>query len=127
MNRLQQMGSRLLTAALLLTGSTCALTDTAAGRVIYNGKGVCASCHGLTGKGDGPAAAALNPKPQDITTGNFNLDTDGDGQKGTASDLYNVIRYGAPKYGGAATMPGRPDLSEQEIKDLVAFTQSLIL
>lgn len=27
----------------------------------------CASCHGVAGKGDGPAAAALNPKPRDFT------------------------------------------------------------
>ena len=29
----------------------------------------CAGCHGKTGKGDGPAAAALTPKPQDHTDG----------------------------------------------------------
>lgn len=29
----------------------------------------CASCHGTSGKGDGPAAAALNPKPRDFTAG----------------------------------------------------------
>ena len=29
----------------------------------------CASCHGNNGKGDGPAAAALNPKPRDFTSG----------------------------------------------------------
>ena len=27
----------------------------------------CASCHGATGKGDGPAAPALNPPPGDLT------------------------------------------------------------
>jgi mono/diheme cytochrome c family protein len=27
----------------------------------------CAPCHGRTGKGDGPAAKALNPKPADLT------------------------------------------------------------
>lgn len=27
----------------------------------------CAPCHGASGKGDGPAAAALNPKPADLT------------------------------------------------------------
>ncbi len=27
----------------------------------------CAPCHGLAGKGDGPAAAALNKKPADLT------------------------------------------------------------
>ena len=26
----------------------------------------CISCHGTTGKGDGPAASALNPKPPDM-------------------------------------------------------------
>jgi mono/diheme cytochrome c family protein len=29
----------------------------------------CASCHGNTGHGDGPAATALNPKPRDFTSG----------------------------------------------------------
>jgi mono/diheme cytochrome c family protein len=27
----------------------------------------CAPCHGVSGKGDGPAAAALTPKPADLT------------------------------------------------------------
>jgi mono/diheme cytochrome c family protein len=27
----------------------------------------CAPCHGVSGKGDGPAAPALNPKPADLT------------------------------------------------------------
>lgn len=27
----------------------------------------CSPCHGKAGKGDGPAAAALNPKPADLT------------------------------------------------------------
>jgi len=30
-------------------------------------KTYCASCHGLSGKGDGPAAAALKNKPTDMT------------------------------------------------------------
>lgn len=33
----------------------------AAGKVIYDGQ--CAACHGALGRGDGPAASALNPKP----------------------------------------------------------------
>lgn len=37
----------------------------AAGRDIYQQN--CQSCHSVTGKGDGPAAAALNPKPFDLT------------------------------------------------------------
>lgn len=38
--------------------------DVAAGRTIY--QKTCAMCHGLSGLGDGPAAAALNPKPPAI-------------------------------------------------------------
>ncbi|HKN64784.1 MAG TPA: c-type cytochrome, partial [Gemmatimonadaceae bacterium] len=38
--------------------------DLAAGRAIYERS--CASCHGARGLGDGPAAAALNPKPPAI-------------------------------------------------------------
>lgn len=38
--------------------------DVAAGRAIYEKS--CASCHGERGLGDGPAAAALNPKPPAI-------------------------------------------------------------
>src|SRR5881396_3222594 len=29
----------------------------------------CASCHGSTGHGDGPASVALNPKPRNFTEG----------------------------------------------------------
>src|SRR5690349_20504383 len=35
--------------------------DLAAGRALYERS--CASCHGARGLGDGPSAAALNPKP----------------------------------------------------------------
>ena len=34
-----------------------------AGRAAEQFKGLCSSCHGLTGRGDGPAAAALKPPP----------------------------------------------------------------
>jgi mono/diheme cytochrome c family protein len=33
----------------------------------------CASCHGLTGHGDGPAADALSPRPTDLTTSALDL------------------------------------------------------
>jgi mono/diheme cytochrome c family protein len=38
----------------------------------------CASCHGPKGKGDGPAAVALNPKPADWTSKNVQSETDGE-------------------------------------------------
>jgi mono/diheme cytochrome c family protein len=38
----------------------------------------CASCHGATGRGDGAAAVALNPKPADWTSGRVQDETDGE-------------------------------------------------
>jgi mono/diheme cytochrome c family protein len=33
----------------------------------------CASCHGATGRGDGPAAASLAPRPADLTRSSLDL------------------------------------------------------
>jgi mono/diheme cytochrome c family protein len=33
----------------------------------------CASCHGTTGRGDGPAAGSLDPPPPDLRTSTLNL------------------------------------------------------
>jgi len=41
----------------------------AAGKAIYDEK--CAACHGPSGKGDGPAASALNPKPANLADKTF--------------------------------------------------------
>jgi mono/diheme cytochrome c family protein len=38
----------------------------------------CASCHGNTGKGNGPAATALSPKPADWTSKKVQDETDGE-------------------------------------------------
>ena len=38
----------------------------------------CVSCHGASGKGDGPAAAALNPKPADWTSAKVQKESDGE-------------------------------------------------
>lgn len=38
----------------------------------------CVSCHGPRGKGDGVAAAALNPKPADWTSAKIKAETDGE-------------------------------------------------
>ncbi len=42
---------------------------------IYNS--TCWSCHGLEGKGDGPASLQLNPKPADHTSKNVLRQSDG--------------------------------------------------
>ncbi|MDQ2720580.1 MAG: c-type cytochrome [Bacteroidota bacterium] len=45
------------------------------GKTLY--KTQCSPCHGDKGKGDGPAAAALNPKPADHTSKALQAESDG--------------------------------------------------
>src|SRR5437879_10602445 len=47
----------------------------AAGKKLFAAN--CAMCHGPTGKGDGPAAAALNPKPATFSDPNVCRESDG--------------------------------------------------
>lgn len=51
-------------------------------KVVEQGRKVaqvnCASCHGKGGKGDGPAALALNPKPANWTSKVVQEETDGE-------------------------------------------------
>jgi mono/diheme cytochrome c family protein len=77
----------------------------------------CAPCHGEGGKGDGPAAAALNPKPRDHTNGAY-MDTL------TNQHLYTVIKQGGASF-GFPTMPAQPQLSDDDVKNTIAFVRSL--
>jgi mono/diheme cytochrome c family protein len=47
----------------------------AAGKKAYLGN--CLACHGVGGKGDGPAAAAISPPPRDLADPNISSQTDG--------------------------------------------------
>ena len=101
-----------------------ALADAAAGKELFV-KTNCNSCHGMEGKGDGPVAAALDPKPRDYTAGDFKFDADKDGSVGTDSDLALVIKNGAAPYGGSAMMMPNPTLSVTDIQLLVTYIRSL--
>ena len=97
--------------------------DAEAGKAVYLQN--CSSCHGDTGKGDGPTGMALPVKPRDFSTGEFKFDTDGDGKAGTEADLTNVIQKGAMAYGGSPLMAPLPQLTDQQIADIIAFINSL--
>ncbi|MBI2883545.1 MAG: cytochrome c [Candidatus Methylomirabilis oxyfera] len=79
----------------------------------------CGPCHGQAGKGDGPAAAALNPKPRNFTDGKYmNTRTD--------TQLINVIKNGSAAEKLSPLMVGYGSiLNDQEIKEIVAFIRSL--
>ena len=79
----------------------------------------CASCHGQSGKGDGPAAAALNPKPRDHTNKEY-MSTLSD------EDLLKVIKNGGAAIGKSPIMPpwGQA-LKDDQIKDVIAYVRTL--
>lgn len=95
------------------------------GKAVYNGLGGCVACHGAMGKGDGAAAAALTPKPNDFSKGVFKYDANGDGKTGTEEDIAAVIANGAAKFGGSPMMVGRADISEADRKALAKYVLSL--
>ena len=79
----------------------------------------CSACHGESGKGDGPAAVALNPKPRNYT------DCAVMGKKSDA-ELFKVIKEGGPAVGLSPLMVAwGTQLSDKEIWDIIAFIRSI--
>ena len=99
--------------------------DAAAGKATYETN--CSSCHGATGKGDGPVGAALPPqmKPRDFSVGEFKFDTDGDGETGTDADIKNVLANGGAKYGGNPLMAPWPQVQGDDLENIIAYGRSL--
>jgi len=77
----------------------------------------CTVCHGETGKGDGAGSAALDPKPRDFTSPDWQSSV-------TDDHLTKIIVYGGAGVGKAPTMPANPDLDAKP--DVVAELVKLI-
>ena len=75
----------------------------------------CVKCHGEGGKGDGPGAAMLNPKPRDYTDCKAM-------QAKKDEELFKAIKDGGDSVGLSADMqPFGGKLSDDEIHALVTF------
>lgn len=72
-----------------------------AAREIFNSR--CSACHGTDGKGDGPGAAALNPKPRNYTDKTWQSSV-------TDEQIKKTILYGGAAVGKSPIMPASPDL-----------------
>jgi len=68
--------------------------DFEAGKKLY--RRWCSQCHGDAGKGDGPAAEFVYPRPRNFTTAIFKVRTTLSGQLPTDHDLFDVISKGLP-------------------------------
>lgn len=89
----------------------------AAGQAIFETS--CATCHGATGNGDGPAAQSLDPQPASLA------DTD---MMQELSDgyLYWRISEGGQMEPFNSAMPAWKDgLSEQQIWQVISFVRTL--
>jgi len=80
----------------------------------------CATCHGPEGKGDGPAGAALNPKPRTFTDAEWQKKVDDD-------HLRKIIVGGGPAVGLSPMMAPNPDLKDkpQVIDGLVQLVRGM--
>lgn len=75
----------------------------------------CATCHGVLGDGRGPSAEPLDPKPRDLTTGEYIMG-------GTDREIYQSISAGVP----GSTMPAWRDLLSRDQRwGLVEYVKSL--
>ncbi len=92
--------------------------DVPRGKAVYEKK--CALCHGTEGKGDGPGAVHLDPKPRDFTRGFYKIRTTGSGQLPTDADLVRVITEGMP----GSSMPSWRHLPEGDRRALVAYLKT---
>ncbi len=99
-------------AALLF--ATPALAD---GKAIYDAN--CATCHGPNGAGDGPAGAALNPKPANFTDPAF-------WAKVSDEEIKKAIKEGGAAVGKSPLMaPWGGVLNDQQVDEVIAYIKSL--
>lgn len=86
----------------------------ALGKEIFFGKGICVSCHGEQGRGDGPNAASFDPGPRDFTNAKWQkLRTDGE----IFFAIHEGTQFGMVAFGES--------LSEKEIWGLVNYLRTL--
>jgi mono/diheme cytochrome c family protein len=88
----------------------------AAGKQIF--MQTCTPCHGQEGKGDGPAAATLDPKPRNLTDPTY---------MSSLSDRYifELISRGGVAMGKSPQMPAQADMLAQDIGNVVAYVKTL--
>lgn len=85
------------------------------GKAVFEGKGTCFTCHGLSGKGDGDAGKALDPTPRDFSNPQFHgLRTDG--------EMFWVIKNGTAGTGMIAYNPAM--ITDEETWQVILYERT---
>ena len=111
------------TAGAAMEGDTAGTDGHAAAAPAFDARGayttMCATCHGPAGAGDGPGAAALNPKPANFSDPAFWAGR-------SDAELVRAIREGGAAVGKSASMPPWGSLyAEPQAEALVAYLKTL--
>jgi len=103
----------LVATGVLLLSLTAASVHGQEAKQLY--EQICAVCHGVSGRGDGPTGQALQPKPADLATV----------LKGkNETYLAKVITAGGAGVGKSPMMPAyQGTLSEEQIQGLIQYVK----
>jgi mono/diheme cytochrome c family protein len=106
-----------LSAAVLVERAEAVQGDAVRGRAVFEKH--CVSCHGIDGKGDGPAAATLSVKPANLTDCRRTAEDD-------IEMIDSIVRHGGSYAGMSSVMPAWGKvLTAMEIADVAAYEKSL--
>ena len=93
----------------------------AEGKQIYDR--ACVFCHGVEGKGDGPAGWFIgrykSPRPRDFTAESFKFRSTPSGELPTDQDLFRTVTQGIP-----GNMPPFSGLSEEKRWQVIAYVKT---
>lgn len=111
------LGVGVLLSGMCISTVFAGTGDPAAGKVTY--EKTCAMCHGKTGKGDGPTAAVLNPKPRNHTDGVY--------MNALKDDyIFKIVKEGGASVGKSQLMPAwAAQIKDDEIRNVVAYIRTL--
>jgi high-affinity iron transporter len=75
----------------------------------------CLNCHGAQGRGDGPVADQLTPRPANLTAEKV--------QQKSEKDLLAIVREGKP---GTSMPAWKGELSDQKMLDVLAYLRGFV-
>jgi mono/diheme cytochrome c family protein len=110
-------GSQAATEAAGASSGSVAVTADATQQAQQIFSTRCAACHGAEGRGDGPGAAGLDPKPRNYHDTAWQDSV-------TDKEIETAIVYGGAAVGRSPMMVGNPDLGSKP--DVVAALREII-